>query len=126
VVPDPGIETVAEMQEIVEIVAGSWAFTSQEEGEMERIRAELGTRFCRRCEYCQPCPQEIRISTVMNLRSFWKRFPAERFYSGRFPAVVARAKECLECGECEERCPYHLPIREMLVENVAFYESLRP
>jgi predicted aldo/keto reductase-like oxidoreductase len=86
----------------------------------------VGTRFCRRCEYCQPCPQEIPISTVMNLRSFWKRFPAERFFSGRFPQTVETAKTCLECGECEERCPYHLPIREMLVENVAFYERMRP
>jgi predicted aldo/keto reductase-like oxidoreductase len=126
VVPDPGIETVEEMAEIVGILEGDWALTAQESQEIEGIRAELGTRFCRRCEYCQPCPQEIRISTVMNIRSFYKRFPPERFFSGRFPQTVERAKTCLECGECEERCPYHLPIREMLVENVAFFESVRP
>jgi predicted aldo/keto reductase-like oxidoreductase len=126
VVPDPGIERIEEMREIVGIVEGDWALTAQEQFEMERIRAELGTRFCRRCEYCQPCPQEIPISTVMNLRSFAKRFPPERFFSGRFPQTVEKAQTCQECGECEERCPYHLPIREMLVENVAYYESIRP
>jgi predicted aldo/keto reductase-like oxidoreductase len=126
VVPDPGIERVEEMREIVEIVNGDWALTDAEQMEIERIRAELGTRFCRRCEYCQPCPQEIPISTVINLRSSAKRFPAELFFSGRLPRTVEKAKTCLECGECEERCPYHLPIREMLVENVAFYESIRP
>ena len=126
VVPDPGIERVDEMREIVGILEGDWALTAREEREIERIRDELGTRFCRRCEYCQPCPQEIPISTVMNLRSFAKRFPPERFFGGRFPETVAKAKTCLECGECEERCPYQLPIREMLVENVAFYESIRP
>jgi predicted aldo/keto reductase-like oxidoreductase len=126
VVPDPGIERVEEMREIVDVVEGGWALADEERREIERIRAEVGTRFCRRCEYCQPCPQEIPISTVMNLRSFWKRFPAERFFGGRFPETVEKAKTCLECGECEERCPYHLPIREMLVENVAFYERMRP
>jgi predicted aldo/keto reductase-like oxidoreductase len=126
VVPDPGIELVSEMREIVGILEGDWALTPQEHQEIERIRAELGTRFCRRCEYCQPCPQEIPISTVMNLRSFAKRFPPERFFSGRFPETVEKARTCLECGECEERCPYHLPIREMLVENVAYYERIRP
>jgi predicted aldo/keto reductase-like oxidoreductase len=126
VVPDPGIETVDEMAEIVALLEGDWALTPRERQEIQDIRNELGTRFCRRCEYCQPCPQEIRISTVMNIRSFYRRFPPERFFSGRFPATVEQAKTCLECGECEERCPYQLPIREMLVENVAFYESVRP
>jgi len=124
-VPDPGIETVEEMAEIVGILEGDWALTPQERGEIQDIRNELGTRFCRRCEYCQPCPQDIPISTVMNIRSFYRRFPPERFFSGRFPQTVEKAKTCLECGDCEERCPYHLPIREMLVENVAFYESVR-
>jgi uncharacterized protein len=126
VVPDPGVERIEEMREIVSIVEGDWALTDRERQEMGRIRDELGTRFCRRCEYCQPCPQEIPISTVMNLRSFWRRFPPERFFGGRFPEEVEKAKTCLKCGECEERCPYQLPIREMLVENVAFFESIRP
>lgn len=124
VVPDPGIETVDEIDEIVALVESNEAMTAEERAEMERMRSELGTRFCRRCEYCQPCPQEIRISTVMNVRSFWRRFPADRFKSGWVGQAVERAKECVECGECEERCPYHLPIREMLKENVAFYESV--
>jgi hypothetical protein len=34
------------------------------------------------------------------------------------------AQNCIECGECEEKCPYLLPIREMIVENAAFYESV--
>ena len=126
VVPDPGIETVEEMAEIVRILEGGSELTPRERGEIQDVRHELGTRFCRRCEYCQPCPQEIAISTVMNIRSFYQRFPPERFFSGRFPQTVERAKTCLECGECEERCPYQLPIREMLVENVAFFESVRP
>ncbi len=126
VVPDPGIETVAEIEEIVGIVEGSWELTSQERQEMERIRAEVGTRFCRRCDYCQPCPEEVNISLVMNLRSFWKRFPPERFFAGWIAGAVESARGCIQCGECEKKCPYHLPIRDMLVENVAFYDCVAP
>ncbi|HSR33594.1 MAG TPA: 4Fe-4S binding protein [Anaerolineae bacterium] len=32
------------------------------------------------------------------------------------------SQDCIECGECEEKCPYQLPIREMLVEHLELYE----
>ena len=123
VLPDPGIETVEEIEDIVGIVAGSWELTPQERREIERIRAEADARFCRRCGYCEPCSQGVRISLLMNLRSFWKRFPAERFSTGWLAEGVESAQNCIECAECEDKCPYHLPIREMIVEHIAFYEE---
>jgi predicted aldo/keto reductase-like oxidoreductase len=124
VVPDPGIERPEEIEEIVEILNGPWELTSQERQELERFRDRVGTRFCRRCEYCQPCPEGVRIPVIVNLRSFWKRFPAERFFTGWIAEAVEVARRCVECGECEEKCPYHLPIREMIVENVEFYDRV--
>jgi predicted aldo/keto reductase-like oxidoreductase len=122
VVPDPGIQAIEEIEEIVDIVAGPWELTLQERREMERIRAEVDTRFCRRCGYCEPCPEGVPISVTMNLHSFWKRFPAKGFFSGWLAEAVERARNCIQCGECEEKCPYHLPIREMIVENIEFYD----
>ena len=125
VLPDPGIQKVEEIEEIVGIVNGSWDLTPQERQALAQVRAEVGTRFCRRCDYCQPCPQKISISTVVNLGSFWKRFPPERFFSGWVAEAAELARECEQCGECEERCPFQLPIREMIVENLALYDRLR-
>jgi predicted aldo/keto reductase-like oxidoreductase len=122
VVPDPGIERVEEIEEIAAIVGGPWQLTPEERREMERIRAEADTRFCRRCGYCEPCEQGVNISLVMNLRSFWKRFPVERMASGWLADAANGARNCIECGECEDKCPYHLPIREMIRENLEFYE----
>ena len=126
VVPDPGIQTVEEIEEIAGIVGGSWELTPGDAREMERIRAELEPRFCRRCDYCQPCPQKVQISTAVTLQSFWKRFPPHRFFTGFVANAVESARHCADCGECEGRCPYHLPIREMLAENIAFYDSIAP
>jgi hypothetical protein len=124
VVPDPGIQTIEEIEEIVEVVAGPWELTPQERRELEHIRAQVDTLFCRRCGYCEPCPEEVPISVTMNLRSFWKRFSAEQFSTGWIAEAVERARNCVQCGECEEKCPYHLPIQEMIVENLEFYDSV--
>jgi predicted aldo/keto reductase-like oxidoreductase len=63
----------------------------------------------------------------MNLRSFWRRFPAERFFgSGAgFAEAAASAENCVQCGKCEAKCPYNLPIREMLVENADFFRKAK-
>ena len=87
---------------------------------------ELGTRFCRRCEYCQPCTQQIPISLVMTFPSFVKRLPPDWYLKNTWIApAMARAADCTECGECETRCPYHLPIREMVAENYRIFDEIR-
>ncbi|MGD9046413.1 MAG: aldo/keto reductase [Anaerolineae bacterium] len=123
VVPDPGIERVEEIEEIAAIVTGSWDLTPQERQEIELIRNEVGVRFCRRCGYCEPCPEDVRISLVMNLPSVWKRMPVERLTTGNLAAALQTGRNCIECGQCEEKCPYQLPIREMIAEYMAVYEE---
>jgi predicted aldo/keto reductase-like oxidoreductase len=34
-----------------------------------------------------------------------------------YASLEKNAEDCAECGECEEKCPYELPIREMLKEK---------
>ncbi|MBN1814284.1 MAG: aldo/keto reductase [Anaerolineae bacterium] len=124
VVPDPGIEKVEEIEEIVAIVESeNWALTPQELEQIEARRAELGTQFCRQCGYCQPCPEGVQIPMVMITQGMWKLWPWEVFFDwmGR---VIDGARNCVQCGECEAKCPYQLPIREMIAENIAFYEGV--
>ncbi len=125
VVPDPGIETVEDIEQIARLVGGSLTLTASERREIERLRSELGTRFCRRCGYCLPCPEGIRIPTALNVISFARRFTPEQLLQGSVGRAAEKARDCVRCGECETRCPYHLPIREMLVENVEAYESVK-
>ena len=123
VVPIPGIEKISEIEEIVGILEKPREMTTAESREMERLRQELGPRFCHRCDYCQPCTAEIPISTVLTSRSFAKRLPPERFFSSFIGTGIDRAANCSECGDCETRCPYHLPIIEMLAEQVKWYRA---
>jgi predicted aldo/keto reductase-like oxidoreductase len=121
VVMIPGIERIDEIEEIAAIFEGPVEMTGAELREMERIKNDLGTKFCHRCDYCQPCTAQIPISAVLACRSFYKRLPAEGFFGGFVGPAMAKATECADCGQCEERCPYNLPIREMIKEQAEWY-----
>lgn len=121
VVPDPGIEKAEEIEEIVDIINGSWELSLTDRQKMEDIRVKLGSRFCRQCMYCMPCPQGVDVRMLMYMRTLWKLWPPDKFFS-QLKHVVKSAENCIQCGECEEKCPYKLPIREMMDENVEFYE----
>jgi predicted aldo/keto reductase-like oxidoreductase len=123
VVPVPGVKTVEEIEEIVNIVNGSWRLTSEDRQEMVKIRAEMGTKFCQWCGYCQPCPQKVNIPQLMNARNI--NSYGEGFFSSVMEAVET-AKNCINCGVCEEKCPFHLPIRETITKNMKFLETLAP
>jgi len=123
IVTIPGIEKVSEIEEIVRILEGPQTVTAAELEEMQKLKQELGTRFCHRCDYCQPCQEGILISTVMMYPSLVRRLPPEHLVSGIWSAIVEKADSCTQCGECEERCPYHLPIRDMLAEYVNQYQK---
>jgi len=117
-----GIERLAELEQILAIVSGSAELSEVEREEMARIRRELGDRFCRRCQYCQPCPHGVSITQLMVAESNWKRCTLQAFLDTYASVVKQAAADCAECGECEDKCPYKLPIRQMLKESIAFYE----
>lgn len=125
VVPLLGVEKMHEIEEVVPLVERPQALTTAEWREIERLRQELGKVFCRRCDYCQPCTEEIPISMVMIFPTIVKRLPPERALSGRWAEAMEKAANCTQCGECETRCPYGLPIREKMEEYVNFYQAER-
>jgi predicted aldo/keto reductase-like oxidoreductase len=122
VLPCIGIEKVSEMAENIKTWDEGGPLNPQDSAEMERLRDLLGDRFCRGCEYCMPCPQGIQIYPVTFAQVYASQMP-RNFFLGWYGRLMDQARTCVECRECEERCPYHLSIPEMLKESVAFFEE---
>jgi hypothetical protein len=124
VVPIPGIQAIGEMDEIVGYYKDRRPLTRKDREEIEGIRNQLGGRFCRRCEYCLPCEQGVQIPKILFVKPQVKRFSAKQLLS-MSKASVETAEKCVDCGECVEKCPYHLPIPEMLKENVEIFRKFQ-
>ena len=72
---------------------------------------------CTACSYCMPCPQGVNIPLNFTLYNDTSVFEALGNAAMRYNEMLSpeqRASECAACGECEERCPQHIPIIEEL------------
>ena len=110
----PGMYSPDEVAQNIAAAENSAPLSDAEREKMEAVRQQLGTNFCRRCNYCAPCTAGISIPNVFLFHGYLSRYGLEQWARDRYGALSARAGACVECGQCEERCPYHLPIREML------------
>ena len=110
----PGMAEIKEAEQNLAAVCDKTPLTQQELAKIEEIRRTLGTHFCRRCNYCAPCTAGISISVLFLLEGYLSRYGLEDWAKTRYNGMEKKASDCIECGICETRCPYNLPIREML------------
>ncbi len=110
----PGVDSVEQMQQNAALANDYRPLSEEEAALLAAEVADLGKGFCRRCEYCLPCPEGIRIPQVFILEGYVTRYNLAEWAQGRYAAMDSNAASCAECGLCESRCPYQLPIREML------------
>jgi predicted aldo/keto reductase-like oxidoreductase len=122
VLPDPGVKSVDEVDEIIALYESPRPLSAEDSQEIEKIRSQLGKRFCHRCGYCMPCEQGVEIPGVMGFRSISLRFSREITIAFT-QAAVETVEKCSECGECLEKCPYNLPIPELIRENQTLFNS---
>ena len=119
----PGMYTEEEILSNLTATENNAPLTSEEKEQMQQIRKSLGGNFCRRCNYCQPCVKGIPIANVFTFYGYYERYGLEDWAKDRYKALPVNASDCIQCGVCESRCPYNLPIREMLKDAVNKFQS---
>ena len=112
----PGMAEPKELAQNLAAASDTSDLTQEEKAEFLKIRNELGTQFCRRCNYCQPCSVGIGISGVFLFDGYLQRYGLRDWAIERYMALDKKASDCIGCGACETRCPYQLPIRKMLAK----------
>lgn len=110
----PGMFDLQEIEQNLAAAEDKTPLTAAELAKMEEIRGQLGNHFCRRCNYCAPCTVGINIPSVFLFQGYLDRYGLGDWAKDRYGAMAVKASACIGCGACEKRCPYELPIRDML------------
>jgi len=127
-----GINTVEMLEKDLNIVNSFVPMSKEEKEILFRDAPELGDYVCRLCGECLPCPEGIDIPKIFNLEGYYDRqmftgkiesasdyglrerlrfwLENEDLARERYKKLKVKATACTNCGKCEPRCPYHIPI----------------
>ena len=118
-----GMERSDRFDENWKVLNGDYELGADDRKKIEEIRKRHDKNFCRRCDYCQPCSEEIPIQLILGMRSFVKRMGPGITKKEMFQQTIEKARKCSQCGECMTRCPYDLPIPNLIEENLIWLDE---
>ena len=127
VAPIYGIQTMEELDEWLALSKEEPALDDELRAVIAADREQLSGQFCRSCGYCMPCPQGIEIRNCARMDMLLRRSPWRPYFTPEWQARMNKINDCVECGRCKSRCPYHLDtpkvLKYMLKDYWQFYEE---
>lgn len=114
-----GMSAMEQVMENVEIAkkAHIGMLSKEEKAAYAKERAlilKLRPIACTGCGYCLPCTVNMNIPGVFDIYNKGYMFQDIEKAKKRYASLKINASACIEDGQCEEKCPQHLPIRELM------------
>jgi predicted aldo/keto reductase-like oxidoreductase len=112
----PGMDAIEQVDQNAAVGEELRPLTESELAELQREKELWGERFCRRCGYCMPCPNGLDIPFLLLIEGYYTRYELRDWALARLNSLEKTYNDCAACGECLEKCPYDLPIPDMMEE----------
>jgi predicted aldo/keto reductase-like oxidoreductase len=107
----PGVRSTGEVEVAAKIGNEFVGLTNEE---TQRFEVDLATEWCRDCGLCNPCSQDLNIAAILRFHTLCKTYGLENWAKSLYGGLEVKADKCDGCRECEKKCPYELPIIDML------------
>lgn len=125
-----GMSSIEQMEDNVSFMKDFKPLDKNELEAIENTRKILKNEkiiACTNCRYCcQGCPKHIPIPDIFNalnasyLTNDWND---DMYGNILMNSASGKPSECIKCGKCEDSCPQHLHIRDLLVEAKEKFEN---
>lgn len=81
---------------------------------------------CTECRYCMPCPNGVLIPRIIRYYNDWGAYDHNPKLKEEYHTWLdssEHASNCIKCGKCEDACPQHLPIMQIMDEVVEAFDD---
>jgi predicted aldo/keto reductase-like oxidoreductase len=122
-----GMSTIEQVRENVVILdkAEANSLTAEEQAIISEAAAkynELIVYGCTACRYCMPCPADLDIPGLISWRNDATMYDAAEKTAGALNSFIfPKPTACTACKKCEEACPQHLAVSDIMKEMVDLY-----
>lgn len=124
VLPIWGVQREEELDEFLSYMDNPPALTKELQSVIDHDRRELQGGFCRGCGYCMPCPAGIEINNCARMSLMIRRAPSAAQLTDEMQKKMMQIENCLHCGKCTGKCPYHLDTPALLEKNLRDYKEI--
>ncbi|MDO4332580.1 MAG: aldo/keto reductase [Eubacteriales bacterium] len=124
VLPIWGVQRESELDEFLSYIENPPVMTDELQAVIDRDRSELIGEFCRGCGYCMPCPAGIEINNCARMSLMIRRAPSAAQLTPEMQQKMMKIENCLHCGRCKTKCPYHLDTPALLQKNLKDYKEI--
>ena len=116
-----GMSNVKQMEDNLSYMRDFRPLNEEEQGiiqQAQRIMGRAATVPCTACRYCtEGCPRQIPIPEIF--KALNKRLGNGQMEEAAADYLAAageghRASDCIECRQCENACPQHIPVVDRL------------
>ena len=119
-----GIQKESELDEWLSYMDEAPEMTEEISAFIKKEQEELTGDFCRGCGYCEPCPMGITIHQCARMSLMLRRAPSASWLSDEWQAEMKKIETCIECRQCESKCPYELKTPDLLKKNYEDYKRV--
>lgn len=115
-----GMSTMDQVEDNLKTFADFKPLNEQEKKTIDEIVTLINSRVqngCTGCRYCMPCPAGVNIPgcfSAWNRYHMYQNYNVVRWQWETELGEKQQAKNCVQCGKCEQSCPQKLSIREDL------------
>lgn len=77
--------------------------------------------ICVYCNHCQPCPVGLNVGLINKYYDL--ALAGDEMVKGHYEKLSLHASDCVKCGHCESRCPFHVKQGSRMEEIAAYFSK---
>lgn len=115
-----GMSTIEQVEENLRIASDARSLSAEEQRvideQLVRLK-QMADLYCTGCNYCKPCPKAVDIPAIFSTYNMARVYGFWDNAKKRYATITrknASYEQCVQCGDCEGKCPQHIPIRKQL------------